>query len=114
VAVPAGENEKVRAFYNGILGLKVVTPSEAVSGAYDILWFQRLDILLHIHLSPPWVKPAENRHVAVEVSNIRAIKEYLEEQGAETREAVIIPDRVRLYVLDPFGNYFAFIEMKSV
>jgi hypothetical protein len=47
-------------------------------------------------------------------SNIRAIKEYLEEQGAEIREAVVIPDRVRLYVLDPFGNYFEFIEMKSV
>jgi len=73
--------EKVRAFYNGILGLKEVTPPEAVSGAYDIPWFQWLDILLRIYLSPPWVKPAENRHVAVEVSNIRAIKEYLEEQA---------------------------------
>ena len=114
VAVPAGEHEKVRAFYSGILGLKEVTPPAAVDGAYDILWFQWLDILLHIDFTPPWVKPAENRHVAVEVRNIRAVRDYLEKQGAEIREAVVIPDRVRFYVLDPFGNYFELIEMRSV
>ena len=38
---------------------------------------------------------------------------YLEENGAEIREAVVIPDRERFYVLDPFGNYFEFIEMKN-
>jgi catechol 2,3-dioxygenase-like lactoylglutathione lyase family enzyme len=114
VAVPTGEHEKVRAFYSGILGLKEVTPPAAVGGAYDILWFQWLDILLHIDFTPPWVKPAENRHVAVEVRNIRAVRDYLEKQGAEIREAVVIPDRVRFYVLDPFGNYFELIEMRSV
>jgi catechol 2,3-dioxygenase-like lactoylglutathione lyase family enzyme len=114
VPVPAGEHDKVRAFYGGIFGLKEVTPPAAVGGAYDILWFQWLDILLHIDFTPPWVKPAENRHVAIELTNIRSVRDYLEKQGAEIREAVVIPDRERFYVLDPFGNYFEFIEMKSV
>ena len=113
-AVPAGEHEKVRAFYSGILGLTEVTPPAALGGAYDILWFQWLEILLHIDFTPPWAKPAENRHVAVEVRNIRTVRDHLEKQGAEIREAVVIPDRDRFYVLDPFGNYFEFIEMKSV
>jgi hypothetical protein len=52
--------------------------------------------------------------VAVDVRNIRAVRDYLEKQGAEIREAVVIPDRDRFYVLDPFGNYFEFIEMKSI
>jgi catechol 2,3-dioxygenase-like lactoylglutathione lyase family enzyme len=60
------------------------------------------------------VRPAENRHVAVEVTNIRAVRDYLRKQGAEIREAVVIPDRERFYVLDPFGNYFELIEMKSI
>jgi len=36
-----------------------------------------------------------------------------EENGAEIQEAVVIPDRERFYVLDPFGNYFEFIEMRT-
>jgi catechol 2,3-dioxygenase-like lactoylglutathione lyase family enzyme len=114
LAVPAGEHEKVRAFYGGVLGLNEVTPPGSVSGAYDILWFQWLDILLHIDFTPPWFRPAENRHIAVEVKNIRAVRNYLETRGAEIREAVVIPDRERFYVLDPFGNYFEFIEMKDI
>jgi catechol 2,3-dioxygenase-like lactoylglutathione lyase family enzyme len=112
VAVPAGEHEKVKAFYGGILGLEEVTPPAAVDGAYDILWFQWLDVLLHIDFTPPWFRPAENRHLALEVKDIAAVRNYLEKRGAEIREAVVIPDRVRFYVLDPFGNYFEFIEMK--
>jgi catechol 2,3-dioxygenase-like lactoylglutathione lyase family enzyme len=114
VAVPSGEHEKVRAFYGGILGLKEVRPPGAVDQAYDILWFEWLNVLLHIDFTPPWFKPAENRHLAVEVENIGAVRDYLEKQGAEIREAVVIPDRVRFYVLDPFGNYFEFLEMKPV
>ena len=112
VAVPAGQHEKVKSFYGGILGLKEVTPPATVNGAYDILWFQWLDVLLHIDFTPPWFKPAENRHLAVEVDDLAAVRDYLQKRGAEIREAVVIPDRLRFYVLDPFGNYFEFIEMK--
>lgn len=99
VSVPSGEHEKVKMFYAEILGLKEVTPPATVDRAYDILWFQWFDVLLHI-FTPPWFKPAENRHLAIE-------------GGAEIREAVVIPDRVRFYVLDPFGNYFEFIQMNK-
>ena len=81
VAVPAGEHEKVRAFYGGMLGLTEVTSPAALGGAYDILWFQWLDILLHIDFTPPWVKPAENRHVAVEVRQNSSLKYDLERGG---------------------------------
>ena len=59
------------------------------------------------------MRPAENRHLAIEVREIRAVRDYLGKHGTEIREAVVIPDRERFYVLDPFGNYFEFIEMKT-
>ena len=34
---------------------------------------------------------AENRHVAVDVRDIRGVRDYLEKQGAELRKAVVIP-----------------------
>jgi catechol 2,3-dioxygenase-like lactoylglutathione lyase family enzyme len=113
VAVPAGEHEKVRAFYSGVLGLKEVERPGALNKIYDLIWYEWMDILLHIDFTPPWTKPAENRHVAVEVKDLPAVRAYLEQQGAEIREAVAMPDRERFYLLDPFGNYFEIIEIKN-
>ncbi len=112
VAVPAGEHEKVRAFYGGVLGLKEVKRPGALNQVYDLIWYEWMDILLHIDFTPPWTRPAENRHVAVEVKDLPAIRAYLEQQGAEIREAVAMPDRERFYLLDPFGNYFEIIEIR--
>jgi catechol 2,3-dioxygenase-like lactoylglutathione lyase family enzyme len=113
IAVPAGEHEKVRAFYGGVLGLKEVERPEALNKVYDLIWYEWMDILLHIDFTPPWIKPAENRHLAVEVKEIQTVRTYLEQQGANILEAVPMPDRERFYLLDPFGNYFELIELKK-
>ena len=54
LAVPAGEHAKVRAFYCGVLGLQEVKRPEALGVVYDIIWFEWLDMLLHIDFTPPW------------------------------------------------------------
>lgn len=111
IAVPAGEHEKARAFYGDLLGLEEIPRPAALNAVYDLMWFKFLDGLLHLDFTPPWVTPAENRHVAFEVENLPSIRRYLESQGATIREAVTMPDRERFYLLDPFGNYFELIEM---
>jgi catechol 2,3-dioxygenase-like lactoylglutathione lyase family enzyme len=113
IAVPAGEHDKVREFYGEILGLEEIPRPESLNAVYDLMWFKFLDILLHLDFTPPWIKPAENRHIALEVENLPAVRRYLESKRAVIREAVPIPDRDRFYLLDPFGNYFELLEMKS-
>jgi len=112
VAVPAGEEEKVRAFYGALLGLKELPRNTALQGHYTLIWYELLDIQLHLDFSPPWVTSAENRHVALEVYDLPKVRLHLEAHGATIREAVLMPDRNRFYLLDPFGNYFEFIEFK--
>ena len=112
VAVPAGEHERVRAFYGGVLGLEEIPQPDALNKVYDLIWYKFLDILIHLDFTPPWVTPAENRHIALEVVDLPAIRNYLESKGATIREAVAMPDRERFYLLDPFGNYFELMEMK--
>ena len=112
VAVPAGEHDRVRAFYGGVLGLEEIPRPDALNKVYDLMWFKFLDILLHLDFTPPWVTPAENRHIALEVEGLPAIRRYLESKAATIREAVPMPDRDRFYLLDPFGNYFELIEIK--
>jgi catechol 2,3-dioxygenase-like lactoylglutathione lyase family enzyme len=112
VAVPAGEEEKVRDFYGGVLGLRELPRNKALQGHYTLIWYELLDFQLHLDFSPPWVTPAENRHLAFEVHDLHKIRQYLEAKGAKIREAVVMPDRNRFYLLDPFGNYFEFMEFK--
>jgi catechol 2,3-dioxygenase-like lactoylglutathione lyase family enzyme len=113
IAVPAGEHDKVREFYSDVLGLREVHRPDALGQVYDVTWYECLDVLLHIDFTPPWFRPAENRHVALEVADLSVVRSYLQSKGAEIREAVKLPDRERFYVLDPFGNYFELIEMKT-
>jgi catechol 2,3-dioxygenase-like lactoylglutathione lyase family enzyme len=113
ISAPAGEHARVREFYSGILGLEEVPRPAELNAIYDLMWFKWLDFLLHIDFTPPWTQPAENRHVAMEIEDLRAVRGYLEENNAVIREAVALPDRERFYLLDPFGNYFELIEMKK-
>jgi catechol 2,3-dioxygenase-like lactoylglutathione lyase family enzyme len=113
IAVPAGEHDKVRAFYGGVLGLKEVERPDALNKVYDLIWYEWMDILLHLEFTPPWTRPAQNRHVGVEVKQIQRVRSYLAQQGAEILEALAVPDRERFYLLDPFGNYFEFIEIND-
>jgi catechol 2,3-dioxygenase-like lactoylglutathione lyase family enzyme len=106
IAVPAGEHQKVRAFYGGVLGLKEVERPEALNKVYDLIWYEWMEILLHLDFTPPWTKPAENRHLAVEVKQIHTVRAYLEQQGAEILEAVPMPDRERYAVLGRWSTLF--------
>ena len=111
LAVPAGEHAKAREFYGGLLGLEEIPRPAALNAVYDLMWFKFLDIELHLDFTPPWTAPAENRHIALEVHDLPAVRGYLESQGATLREAVPMADRERFYLLDPFGNYVELLEM---
>lgn len=112
IAVPAGEQDRVREFYGSVLGLSELPRNEALQSHYALIWFQLLDFQLHLHLITPWVDPPATRHVALEVRDLAKVREYLESKGVTIREAVAMPDRVRFYLLDPFGNSFEFIEFQ--
>jgi catechol 2,3-dioxygenase-like lactoylglutathione lyase family enzyme len=113
ISVPAGEHAKVRHFYGEILGLEEIPRPDSLNAVYDLMWFKFLDILFHLDFTPPWTTPAENRHVAIEIQDLPSVRFYLEMQGATIREAVVMPDRDRFYLLDPFGNYFELLELKQ-
>jgi hypothetical protein len=49
----------VRGLYGGLLGLKEVRRPDVLNKVYDLIWYEWMDILLHIDFSPPWAKPAE-------------------------------------------------------
>jgi hypothetical protein len=67
-----------------------------------------------LDFSPPWVTPAENHHVALEVKDLKEVRAYLESKNAEIRHAVPMPDRDRFYLIDPFGTYFEVVNKRGL
>lgn len=113
LAAPAGEHDKVRAFYGGVLGLQEIPFPDSLKGVYDLIWFELADIQLHIDFTPPWSVTAQNRHFATEIHSLGDFRAYLAGRGANVQSAVPIAGRERFFLFDPFGNCLEFLEIKS-
>lgn len=115
INAPKGAHDKVRKFYGEVFKLKEIPFPEELVGIYDIIWYQFMDIVLHVEFSETYLEEQKHfdisRHIAVDVENIEAGRKELEECGINIIEGTPLPDRQRFYIQDPFGNTFEIIEM---
>jgi len=123
VNAPTGTQEKARFFYGAILGLKEVPRPGNLDEIYEIMWFQWLDFILHIEFVEEFSRPPvtyqngailPGRHIALEIKDLKQVRQSLEKARLTIHEAVTLADRDRFYVVDPFGNFLEFIEFHSV
>ncbi len=108
LAMPAGEEEKARAFYNGLLGLTEVTkPAELAKrgGA----WFEAGSVKVHLGVESEFV-PARKAHPAFLVEALGRLVEVLGRRGRSVTHDVPLEGYDRVYVTDVFGNRIEFLE----
>ena len=110
LAMPPGEEEKARAFYAGVLGMKEVAkpPVLAKRGG---AWFEAGPVQLHLGVETDF-RPARKAHVALAVSGAQELRRKLTEAGFPVREDVAIKGVARFFTGDAFGNRIEFIEVK--
>lgn len=102
IAMPAGQEDIARDFYEGLLGLREVPkpePLRARGGA----WFEGPGTIVHVGVEDPFVA-ARKAHPAFIVSDLEALAALLIDAGHE-----VVPDETlsnvrRAYTADPFGN----------
>jgi catechol 2,3-dioxygenase-like lactoylglutathione lyase family enzyme len=105
VAAPRGCEAQARRFYGELLGLAELEkpePLRAAGGAWFALGAQQL----HVGVADPFTA-ATKAHPAIRVSDeprLRALAGRLEAAGAPVRWDERLPDAVRFYTDDPFGN----------
>jgi catechol 2,3-dioxygenase-like lactoylglutathione lyase family enzyme len=105
VAAPAGCEAEARRFYGDVLGLAELEkppPLRAAGGAWFALGAQQL----HVGVADPFTA-ATKAHPALAVGGepeLRALARRLEEAGAPVRWDDRLPDAVRFYTDDPWGN----------
>ncbi|MFE0035607.1 VOC family protein [Streptomyces sp. NPDC059015] len=108
LAVPAGSEEALRAYYGGAPGMTEMAkpPSLAVRGG---CWFRTGDVQLHLGVDPGF-RPARKAHPGLRVTGVEAFAERLLAHGAEVVRDEDLPGHRRFFAKDPVGNRLEFPE----
>jgi catechol 2,3-dioxygenase-like lactoylglutathione lyase family enzyme len=109
LAMPAGEENAARAFYDGLLGLKEVAkpPHLAVRGG---CWFEANGVKIHLGVEQNF-SPAKKAHPGLIVSDLSTLTETLELAGFPTSSNQPLEGYNRKYVSDPFGNRIELMQV---
>ncbi|MFA9201468.1 MAG: VOC family protein [Cypionkella sp.] len=108
LAMPAGGEERARAFYGGVLGLSErAKPDDlAVLGG---CWFAAPGVELHLGVEEPF-RPAAKAHPALLVADLAAMRVRLAEHGVAFTEGTPLDGYARGDIADPFGNRIELME----
>jgi catechol 2,3-dioxygenase-like lactoylglutathione lyase family enzyme len=102
LAMPAGEEDRARAFYAGLLGMAELPkpPELAKRGG---CWFSSGSVQLHLGVEADF-RPARKAHPAMRCREYDGLNSRLRSAGVEVTEDKNIPGVRRCHVSDPFGN----------
>lgn len=109
IAMPAGEEEKARRFYIGVLNFNEIPkpPELAKRGG---AWFQSGSVQLHLGIETNF-HPARKAHPAFIVDDLDAFLKNAQAAGYETDSTQPPLDGYkRAHVFDPFGNRIELME----
>jgi catechol 2,3-dioxygenase-like lactoylglutathione lyase family enzyme len=108
LAMPAGGEERARAFYDGVLGLEE-EPKPANLAARGGVWFAHGTLRIHLGVEVDF-RPARKAHPALRVRDLAGLVARCEEAGYPAVVDEPIEGAERVYVSDPFGNRIELIE----
>lgn len=102
LAMPKGEEDAARAFYEGVLGLSEVAKPEVLAGRGGC-WFEAGGVRVHLGVEEGF-QPARKAHPGLLVGDLDALVARLDEAGIAARPDEDYPGFRRVYIDDPFGN----------
>ncbi|GAA3978965.1 VOC family protein [Streptomyces plumbiresistens] len=108
LAAPPGSEERLRAYYVGVLGMTEV-PKPPVLAARGGCWFQVGGVQLHLGIETDF-RPAKKAHPGLRVTDIGAYAARLEARGVAVTWDHDLPGHRRFYSADPVGNRLEFLE----
>lgn len=111
LAMPAGEEDRARRFYEGLLGLpeRPKPPELARRGG---VWFETPAVKIHLGVEPDF-RPARKAHPALVVDGLAEIVQRCRDEGYRVVDDEPLPGYQRVYVDDPFGNRLELMEPAS-
>ncbi|MEU6402952.1 VOC family protein [Streptomyces sp. NPDC046985] len=108
LAAPPGSEERLRAYYGGVLGMAEV-PKPPVLAARGGCWFRAGAAEVHLGAEEGF-RPARKAHPGLRVTGIEAYAARLADRGARVVWDDDLPGWRRFFSEDPVGNRLEFLE----
>jgi catechol 2,3-dioxygenase-like lactoylglutathione lyase family enzyme len=102
LAMPPGEEERARAFYADLLGMKEI-PKPAELAKRGGCWFESGGVQVHLGVEEDF-RPARKAHPALRCGDYVALLDRVRAAGLSINEPDDIPGVRRAHIHDPFGN----------
>lgn len=106
--MPAGGEDKARAFYSGVLGLAEIAKPVHLA-ARGGCWFESESVKIHLGVERDF-RPATRAHPALRVSGLTELLERCREGGYLVVDDEPLEGYRRAYLADPFGNRIEVME----
>ncbi|HET8594090.1 MAG TPA: VOC family protein [Intrasporangium sp.] len=106
VSGPEGCEERMRAFYVGVLGMAEVDKPELLR-ARGGAWFRTGGAEIHVGIEEDF-RPARKAHPGIAVADVEALARLVEHAGAPVAWDDKIPGLRRFHTSDPVGNRLEF------
>jgi catechol 2,3-dioxygenase-like lactoylglutathione lyase family enzyme len=108
LAMPSGGEERARAFYAALLGMReVVKPPELAKRGG--CWFESGPVQIHLRVEEDF-RPARKAHPALRCFDYGALVARLHNAGVAVISDHSIPGVERCHIADPFGNRIELIR----
>jgi catechol 2,3-dioxygenase-like lactoylglutathione lyase family enzyme len=111
IAMPAGGEERARAFYVGLLGMMEMAKPAELAGRGGC-WFACGVVQIHLGVERDF-RPAKKAHPGLRCFDYEGLSARLQAAGVEVQEDDGIPGVRRCHIFDPFGNRIELIADRS-
>jgi catechol 2,3-dioxygenase-like lactoylglutathione lyase family enzyme len=108
LAMPPGEEERARAFFRDIVGMREDVKPEPLAGRGGC-WFSGGGAIIHLGVEREFVAQ-KKAHPAFCVRDVDALASRLKQAAFQVVWDDVLPGRKRFYTSDPFGNRVEFIR----
>jgi catechol 2,3-dioxygenase-like lactoylglutathione lyase family enzyme len=108
LAMPAGEEDRGRAFYGALLGMTELSKPPALAKRGGC-WFASESVQIHLGVEVDF-RPARKAHPALRCRDYDALVARLLAAGVEVKNDESIPRVRRCHISDPFGNRIELIH----
>ncbi|MGV0908998.1 VOC family protein [Martelella sp. FOR1707] len=102
LAMPAGGEDKARAFYRDVLGVPEVEKPDNLKPRGGC-WFEADGLRIHLGVEEDF-RPARKAHPAILVDDVDLLAARVAMAGYEVKKDEPLEGFLRSYVYDPFGN----------
>lgn len=110
IPIAADGVDRARRFYGEALGMTEKIPPSTLS---NVVWFEAGPEGQEVHcfIDPKVDAHGMQQHLCLQVNDLEALRAHLAQYGVPIEETIVIKNRPRFFVRDPFENLIELTEI---